>query len=188
MNSLQVHSLYINTTQSARLDVPGTFDGFPAPTTTPTTTRIYHNTNNNYYFGPSVESQHMEEYKLRRGEYLGERVPDLKETIEEYFGPVTAIQEYKGSDLHVVEEPSNPVFEQVITGAVEYDGKKDKLAVEFQERDLEELMEAGQVDAAADANEAKNEFLLECTGRDAKDRRKSLKRSVEDDAETPDNG
>lgn len=129
----------------------------------------------------------MEEYKMRRGEYLSERVPDLKGTIEEYFGPVTATQEYKDSDLYVVEEPNNPVFERIIAGALTYDGKKDKLAVEFQERGLEELMEAGQVDAAADANEAKNEFLLECTGRDAKDRRKSIKRSVEDDAETPDN-
>jgi hypothetical protein len=47
-------------------------------------------------------------------------------------------------------------------------------------------MEAGEVDAAGDANTAKNEFLLECTGRDAKARRESMKRSVEDDAETPD--
>lgn len=124
---------------------------------------------------------------MRRGEYLEERVPDLKGTIEEYFGSVTGTHEYKGSDLHVVEDPDNPVFERVIAGAVEYEGKKDKLAVDFQERELQDLMEAGQVDAAADANEAKNEFLLECTGRTAKDRRESLKRTVEDDAETPDN-
>jgi len=129
----------------------------------------------------------MEEYKMRRGEYLEERVPDLKGTIESYFGPVTATHEYRGSDLHVVEEPDNPVFERIIAGAVEYEGKKDKLAVDFQERDLEALMETGDVDAAGDANEAKNDFLLECTGRDAKSRRESMKRAVEDDAETPDN-
>jgi hypothetical protein len=41
-------------------------------------------------------------------------------------------------------------------------------------------METGDVDAAGDANDAKNDFLLECTGRDAKSRRESLKRSVED--------
>jgi hypothetical protein len=127
----------------------------------------------------------MEEYKMRRGEYLEERVPDLKGTIEEYFGPVTGTQEFKGSDLYVVGEPKNPVFERVVAGAVAYSGKKDKLAVDFVERDLQDLMETGDVDAAGDANGAKNEFLLECTGRDAKSRRESMKRSVEDD-ETPD--
>jgi hypothetical protein len=128
----------------------------------------------------------MEEYKMRRGEYLDERVPDLEATTEEYFGPVTGTQEFKGSDLFVVGEPDNPVFRKVVAGAVEYDGKKDKLAVDFHERDLEELMEAGHVDAAQDANEAKNEFLLECTGRDAKDRRDSMKRAVEDEPEGAD--
>lgn len=125
----------------------------------------------------------MEEYKMARGEYLDERVPDLQATVEEYFGPVTATREFKGSSLYVVEEPDNPVFERIVAGAVTYEGKKDRLAVDFQERDLEELMAAGEVDAAQDANRAKNEFLLEATGRDAKDRRDSLKRSVEDEPE-----
>jgi hypothetical protein len=129
----------------------------------------------------------MEEYKMRRGEYLGERAPDLEATVEEYFGPITDTMEYKGSELHVVEAPDNPVFEKIVAGAVSYSGKKDKLAVEFHERDLQDLMETDDVDAAADANSAKNEFLLECTGRDAKSRRESMKRAVEDDAETPDN-
>jgi carboxypeptidase C (cathepsin A) len=128
----------------------------------------------------------MEEYKMRRGEYLEERVPDLEGTIEDYFGPITDTEEFNGSDLHVVEDPKNPVFERVVAGAVTYSGKKDKLAVDFVERDLEDLMETGDVDAAGDANNAKNDFLLECTGRDAKSRRESMKRAVEDDAETPD--
>ena len=123
----------------------------------------------------------MEEYKMRRGEYLEERVPDLEATIEEYFGPITDTEEFNGSDLYVVEEPDNPVFDRIVAGAVSYSSKKDKLAVEFHERDLEELMETGDVDAAGDANDAKNDFLLECTGRDAKSRRESMKRSVEDD-------
>jgi hypothetical protein len=127
----------------------------------------------------------MEEYKMRRGEYLEERVPDLEGTIEDYFGPITGTQEFKGSDLYVVGDPKNPVFEKVVAGAVSYGSKKDKLAVDFIERDLQDLMETGDVDAAGDANTAKNEFLLECTGRDAKSRRESMKRSVEDD-ETPD--
>jgi carboxypeptidase C (cathepsin A) len=122
----------------------------------------------------------MEEYKMRRGEYLEERVPDLEATVEEYFGPITDSEEFNGSDLHVVEEPDNPVFDRIVAGAVSYSGKKDKLAVEFHERELEELMETGDVDAAGDANDAKNDFLLECTGRDAKSRRESMKRSVED--------
>ena len=123
---------------------------------------------------------------MRRGEYLEERVPDLEGTVEDYFGPITATEEFKGSDLFVVEEPDNPVFERVVAGAVEYGGKKDKLAVDFVERDLEDLMETGDVDAAGDANDAKNDFLLECTGRDAKSRRESMKRAVEDDADAPD--
>ena len=128
----------------------------------------------------------MEEYKMRRGEYLEDRVPDMKATIEEYFGEVTGTEEYNGSDLYVVGSPDNPVFTRIVGGTVSYSGKKDKLAVHFEERSLEELMEAGEVDAAGDANAAKNDFLLECTGRDAKARRESMKRSVEDDAETPD--
>ncbi|PSP98043.1 hypothetical protein BRC89_08755 [Halobacteriales archaeon QS_4_70_19] len=128
----------------------------------------------------------MEEYKMRRGEYLEERVPNLKGTIEDYFGPVTGTEEFNGSDLYVVDDPDNPVFERVVAGAVSYSGKKDKLAVDFVERELEALMETGDVDAAGDANAAKNDFLLECTGRDAKSRRESMKRAVEDDAETPD--
>lgn len=128
----------------------------------------------------------MEEYKMRRGEYLEERVPDLEAKIEETFGPITGSEEYNGSDLHVVGEPDNPVFTRVVAGAVSYSGKKDTLAVHFEERELQELLETGDVDAAGDANAAKNDFLLECTGRDAKSRRESMKRAVEDDAETPD--
>ena len=128
----------------------------------------------------------MEEYKMRRGEYLEERVPDLEATIEEYFGPITGTEEFKGSDLYVVGEPKNPVFERIVAGAVSYGSKKDKLAVDFHERELEELLETGDVEAAGDANTAKNDFLLECTGRDAKARRESLKREVEDDPDAPD--
>lgn len=124
---------------------------------------------------------------MRRGEYLEERVPDLEATVEEYFGPITDTEEFKGSDLYVVGDPDNPVFTRIVAGAVAYSGKKDKLAVHFEERDLESLMETGDVDAAGDANDAKNDFLLECTGRDAKSRRESMKRAVEDDAEKPDN-
>jgi hypothetical protein len=127
----------------------------------------------------------MEEYKMRRGEYLEERVPDLEATVEEYFGPITGTVEHNGSELYEIGEPDNPVFERVVVGAVEYDGKKDRLAVDFVERSVEELLETGDVDAAEAANRAKNEFLLEATGRDAKSRRESMKRAVEDDADVP---
>jgi hypothetical protein len=122
----------------------------------------------------------MKEYKMRRGEYLEERIPDLESTVEEYFGPITATEEFKGSDLFVIGEPDNPVFERVVAGAVSYSGKKDKLAVEFHERDVADL-DPDELEAAGDAVDRKNDFLLEATGRDAKSRRKSLKRSVEDD-------
>jgi hypothetical protein len=122
----------------------------------------------------------MKEYKMRRGEYLHERIPDLEGTVEEYFGPITGTEEYKGSDLFVVEEPDNPVFERIVVGAVSYDGKKDKLGVEFHEQDLSELG-PDELEAAGDAVDAKNDFLLAATGRDAKSRRESMKRAVEDD-------
>ncbi|MCD2198692.1 MULTISPECIES: DUF5611 family protein [unclassified Halobacterium] len=128
----------------------------------------------------------MKEYKMRRGEYLEERMPDLKSEIEDYFGEITDTEEFKGSDLYVVEDPDNPVFERITAGAVEYSGKKDKLAVDFEERPAEEVIAEGEAEAAADAVDAKNDFLLEATGRDAKSRRDSMKRSVEDDADTPD--
>ncbi len=129
----------------------------------------------------------MREYKMRRGEHLEERIPDMEATIEDYFGPPTATESYEGSDLHVVEDPENPVFERIVAGTVAYGSKKDTLAVHFEERPAEEVIAEGNADAAADAVDAKNEFLLEATGRDAKSRRESMKRTVEDDAETPDN-
>jgi hypothetical protein len=122
----------------------------------------------------------MKEYKMRRGEYLEERIPDLEGTVEDYFGPITETEEFKGSDLYVVGEPKNPVFERIVVGAVEYGSKKDKLAVSFAERDPTELS-ADELEAAEEAVSMKNEFLLEATGRDAKARRDSLERSVEDD-------
>jgi hypothetical protein len=123
----------------------------------------------------------MEEYKMRRGEYLEERVPDLEATIEEYFGPITDTEGFKDSDLYVVDDPDNPVFTRIVAGAVSYSGKKDRLAVHFEERDAADVIAAGNADAAEDAVDAKNDFLLEVTGRDAKSRRDSMKRSVEDD-------
>jgi len=123
----------------------------------------------------------MKEYKMRRGETLEERIPDMESTVEEYFGPISETMEYKGSDLYVVEKPSNPVFERIVAGAVSYSGKKDRLGVEFEERDPTELS-PDDLEAAGDAVDAKNDFLLEATGRDAKSRRDSMKRDVEDDA------
>ncbi|AHG00386.1 hypothetical protein HALLA_17870 [Halostagnicola larsenii XH-48] len=122
----------------------------------------------------------MKEYKMRRGEHLEDRIPDMEATVEEYFGPITGTEEYKGSDLYVIGEPDNPVFERIVVGTVEYSGKKDKLGVDFVERDPTELG-PDELEAAGDAVSAKNEFLLEATARDAKSRRDSLKRSVEDD-------
>jgi len=125
----------------------------------------------------------MKEYKMRRGEYLEERLPDMEGTIEEYFGPITGTEEFEGSELHVVGEPDSPVFERIVAGPVAYDGKKDRLGVEFEEADPAELGPE-ELEAAEEAVSLKNEFLLEATGRDAKSRRDSMKRAVED--ESPD--
>lgn len=124
----------------------------------------------------------MKEYKMGRGEYLEDRVPDLEATIAEYFGPVTGTETIDGHELYVIEDPDNPVFERVAAGAARYEGKKDRLAVSFEERPAEEVIAAGEADAAAEAVDLKNEFLKEATGRDAKSRRESMKREVEDDA------
>lgn len=127
----------------------------------------------------------MREYKMRRGEYLEERVEDMEAFVAEHFGPVTGTEEYKGSELFVVEEPTNPVFDRVTAGTVEYSGKKNKLGLDIEERPAEEVIAEGHFEAAEDAVNVKNEFLESATGRDAKARRDSMKRDVEDD-ETPD--
>ncbi|GGO00775.1 MULTISPECIES: DUF5611 family protein [Haloarcula] len=129
----------------------------------------------------------MREYKMRRGEHLEDRVPDMEAFVEEYFGPVTDTEEHNGSDLLVVDDPDNPVFERVVAGTVDYGSKKDKLALHIDEKPAEQVISEGHVDAAEDAVSVKNDFLEEATGRDAKARRDSLKRSVEDDADAPDN-
>jgi hypothetical protein len=139
----------------------------------------------------------MREYKMRRGEYLDERieemefehlderVEDMESFVEAHFGPVTATETYKGNELLVVEDPENPVFDRVTAGAVEYSSKKNKLALDIEERPAEEVIAEGHFDAAEDAVSVKNNFLEGATGRDAKARRESMKRDVEDD-ETPD--
>ncbi|GGK54437.1 MULTISPECIES: DUF5611 family protein [Haloarcula] len=129
----------------------------------------------------------MREYKMRRGEHLEDRVPDMEAFVEEYFGEVTDTEEYEGNDLLVVDDPDNPVFDRVVAGRVEYGSKKDKLALHIDERPAEDVIAEGNVDAAEDAVAVKNDFLEEATDRDAKARRDSLKRSVEDDADAPDN-
>ena len=123
---------------------------------------------------------------MRRGEYLADRIEDVEATVEEYFGTVTGTEEYNGSELFVVGDPDNPVFERITVGAVEYDGRKDKLGVEFEERPAEEVIAEGNADAAADAVDAKNDFLLEATDRNAKSRRDSMKRAVEDSPDEAD--
>jgi hypothetical protein len=124
---------------------------------------------------------------MRRGEHLEDRVPDMKAFVEEYFGAVTDTEDYNGNDLYVVDEPENPVFDRVVAGTVSYGSKKDKLALHIDEKPAEEVIAGGHVDAAEDAVAAKNDFLEEATDRDAKARRDSLKRSVEDDPDAPDN-
>ena len=124
----------------------------------------------------------MKEYKMRRGQTLEENAPDLKATIEGYFGPVTGTDEWNGNELYVVDEPDNPVFKRIVAGAATYSGKKDQLAVHFEEHEAAAILEKGLEDHAQDAVSAKNDFLLEVTGRDAKSRRDSMKRAVEDDA------
>lgn len=124
---------------------------------------------------------------MRRGEHLEDRIPDMKAKIEDYFGEVTGTEEHNGHELYVIDDPDNPVFDKILAGAAQYSGKKDKLAVHFEERPAEDVIAEGNADAAADAVDAKNSFLLEATGRDAKSRRESMKRSVEDDADAPDN-
>ncbi len=118
---------------------------------------------------------------MRRGEHLEDRMPDLKAEIEERFGPISGTEEFNGHELYVVEEPDNPVFKRIVAGAASYSGKKDKLAVHFEERDPTELS-PDELEAAGEAVDKKNQFLLDATGRDAKSRRDSLKREVEDDA------
>lgn len=128
----------------------------------------------------------MREYKMGRGKYLDERIEDLEALVEEYFGPVTGTEQYDGSALYVVTSPENPVFSRVTVGAVEYASKKDTLALDIEERPAEEVIASGDVGAAEEAVDLKNDFLERVTGRDAKARRDSMKRDVEDE-ETPDN-
>jgi hypothetical protein len=129
----------------------------------------------------------MREYQRRRGEDLEDRVEDMEAFITDYFGAPTTTTDYRDQTLHVVEEPDNPVFERVVVGTVEYSGKKDKVALDIEERPAEEVIAEGHVEAAEEAVGLKNEFLEAATGRDAKARRDSMKRDVEDDAEVPDN-
>ena len=119
---------------------------------------------------------------MRRGEHLEDRVEDFEATVEEYFGPITGSEELEGTEMHVVGEPENPAFERVLAGVASYSGKKDRLAVHFEERDAEAVIAAGDAEAAAEAVSLKNDFLEAVTGRDAKSRRESMKREVEDEA------
>lgn len=124
---------------------------------------------------------------MRRGEHLEDRIPDFTESIEDYFGPISGTEEHDGHELYVIDDPTNPVFEKILVGKGKYSGKKDTLVVHFEERPAKEILDGGHADEAEEAVSIKNEFLLEATGRDAKSRRESLKREVENEPETPDN-
>lgn len=127
----------------------------------------------------------MREYKMRRGEHLHERVEDMEAFVEEHFGAISGTEPYGDTELFVVEDPDNPVFEKVTAGTVEYGSKKDTVALDIEERPAEEVIEEGHFDAAEEAVAVKNDFLKGATGRDAKSRRESMKRDVED-KEVPD--
>lgn len=122
----------------------------------------------------------MREYKMRRGEHLEDRVEDMESFVEDYFGPITGTEAYNDTELYVVGEPDNPVFERVTAGEVEYSSKKNTVALNIEERPAEEVIAEGHFDAAEEAVSLKNDFLETATGRDAKSRRESLKREVED--------
>lgn len=124
---------------------------------------------------------------MRRGEHLEDRLPEFTEIIEDYFGPIAGTEERDGHELYVIDNPTNPVFEKILVGKGKYSGKKDTLVVDFEERPAKEILDGGHADEAEEAVSVKNEFLLEATGRDAKSRRESLKREVENEPETPDN-
>jgi hypothetical protein len=121
----------------------------------------------------------MRYYKMRRGEYIEERVPDMRAKVEEYFGEITGTDERDGVEMYVVEDTM--VFDRVEAGVDERANSKDRLAVHFEEKDVSTLQEEGLLDKAEDARVAKNDFLEEVTGRDAKSRRESMKREVEPD-------
>jgi hypothetical protein len=121
----------------------------------------------------------MRYYKMRRGEYIEERVPDMRAKVEEYFGEITRTDERDGVEMYVVEDTM--VFDRVEAGVDERANSKDRLAVHFEEKDVSTLQEEGLLDKAEDARVAKNDFLEEVTGRDAKSRRESMKREVEPD-------
>ncbi len=114
---------------------------------------------------------------MRRGEYLEDRVDDLEAKIEEYFGEITGTEDVDGTEVFVVEDSG--VFESVKVGVERNEGRKNRVAVEFNEKDVQVLQEEGLIDKAQDAMRAKNDFLEEVTGRNAKDRRESMKRDVE---------
>jgi len=121
----------------------------------------------------------MRYYKMRRGEYIEDRVPDMRAKVEEYFGEVTDTEERGGVEMYVVEDTM--VFDRVEVGVEERSNAKDRLAVHFEEKDVPTLQEEGLLEEAGKAREAKNDFLEEVTGRDAKSRRESMKREVEPD-------
>jgi hypothetical protein len=121
----------------------------------------------------------MRYYKMRRGEYIEERVPDMRGKVEEYFGEINGIEERDGVKMYVAEDTM--VFDRVKVGVEERSNAKNRLAVHFEEKDVPTLQEEGLLEKAEDARVAKNDFLEEVTGRDAKSRRESMKREVEPD-------
>jgi hypothetical protein len=120
----------------------------------------------------------MRYYKMGRGNYFDDLDEDLETITERYWGEIDGTRERDGTEMYVVEDTM--VFDEVLVGREYNDGKKDRLAVHFEEKDVATLQEEGKLDAADDAMDAKNAFLEEVTGRDAKARRDSLKREVED--------
>ena len=126
--------------------------------------------------------ERFETYRLARGEYFDERVPDLSQVLEKHFDAevdLTTDVVVEGQDVtcHIAGDVGKDGLKRVIAGKVSYPSKKSELAVRFVEKHPRELSSNAD---PSEAINAKNEFLHAVTGRTAEDRREDMKNDVED--------
>lgn len=123
----------------------------------------------------------MKEYKMRRGETLEGRVPDMKAMVEDYLGPIIGTEEFKDGDLYVAGKPKDPVFIHIVVGTIKCSSKKDKLVANFEEASPTDFA-SEDLKTADETADAKNDFLLGAAGHDMRSHCGPMKHTVEDDA------
>lgn len=127
-------------------------------------------------------------YKMGQGEYLD--MDNVKSAFTDAFGDISRTEtvvltdedgESRTVEFLFVDDVEPTGLDAIAIGEIKYDSKKNRLAVIFSETNISDIDDPSK---AREAITAKNRFLEQATGRSVKNRRQSMKSSVQSKMES----